>query len=541
MPTPEEFEKLLSKVDFSDEESIRDYALHLEGMTLRDVLGLGIYSPAARERMEKARGKAESAGKQYDSTAYKGGAGNLIEERYFAYDANSDERPDFPEAGVELKTTCYDVKKDGEPSAGERLVVTMVPFDRGADVEFDSSHCWEKSRRILLVYYERDKSVEKYDQQIKYVMLFTPPEDDLRIIRDDYDTIVRYVREGRADELSEGLTTYLGACTKGASEAKMWVTQQYPYVHEDGSEEYRRAKKRAFSLKRQYMDYVLHKYVIPEHEARFAWGGESAKAELSAHAYDACTVITEPLRPGETFEDRLAGIVEAYVGQTDRQLCALFGLEYTGNKSQWVTLSYRVLGVSGGRVEEFEKANISLRTVRVEEDGTIEQSLSLDPFEFEDLAGEGGWYDSWLYNYLEEKKFFFVMFEAADEGYRLRGSKLWNMPEDDIEDYAHAAWRDAREAILGGVKIERRGNRYMNNLPGISDNPVIHVRPHTKRRAYLLGDGTEIGDIKKDGSRLPDGRYMTRQSFWINSGYLEGQLLGELDGGRMGVGHFHNK
>lgn len=64
-----------------------------------------------------------------------------------------------------------------------------------------------------------------------------------------------------------------------------------------------------------------------------------------------------------------------------------------------------------------------------------------------------------------------------------------------------------------------------NNLPGMADNPIVHVRPHTSKAAYRFADGTEVGDIAKNAYELPDGRWMTRQSFWFNKSYLE-HILG---------------
>lgn len=163
MLQPTQYKALLAKVDLTDQDSILGYAKHLEGMTFREVLDLDIkpadYNP-----------------KTYNSARFKGGMGNLIEERYFGYKSNSDQQPDFAEAGVELKATCYDIRKrDCEPSAGERLVLTMIPFDKPIETDLASSHLWAKCSTILLVYYQRDRSVDKYDQQIKYVRLFTPP------------------------------------------------------------------------------------------------------------------------------------------------------------------------------------------------------------------------------------------------------------------------------------------------------------------------------------------------------------------------------
>ena len=230
-----QYKALLAQVDLSDQGSILGYAKHLEGMTFREVLDLDIKP-------------ADYNAKTYNSAKFKGGMGNLIEERYFGYKSNSDRRPDFAEAGIELKATCFDIrKKDHEPSAGERLVLTMIPFDKPIEDDLAESHLWEKCATILLVYYQRDRSIDKYDQQIKYVSLFTPPAEDLKVIRDDYDTIVSYIKAGRAHELSEGLTTYLGACTKGANLEHMWADQFYPCIEIDGSISHPKAKKRAFA------------------------------------------------------------------------------------------------------------------------------------------------------------------------------------------------------------------------------------------------------------------------------------------------------
>lgn len=208
-----DFKRMLDDTDFSDPSSIERYAANLDGMTFRDILELGI-AP-----------EGESAPKDFGSKKYKGGMGTLIEERYFGYKANSDDRPDFPEAGVELKATCFDVLKNGRKSAGERLVLTMIPYDRPVSLDYDNSHLKTKLSNILLIYYGRDRSIDKYDQRIERAVMVRLPEKDMKIIRADYEKIISYIQDGRADELSEGMTTYLGACTKGATEATMWADQ----------------------------------------------------------------------------------------------------------------------------------------------------------------------------------------------------------------------------------------------------------------------------------------------------------------------------
>ena len=58
-------------------------------------------------------GKICSGKTTYANKLRKGGLGNLLEEVFFGYKANSNQEADFAEAGVELKVTPYEVKKRG--------------------------------------------------------------------------------------------------------------------------------------------------------------------------------------------------------------------------------------------------------------------------------------------------------------------------------------------------------------------------------------------------------------------------------------------
>lgn len=49
------------------------------------------------------------------------------------------------------------------------------------------------------------------------VQLFSPPEEDMKIIEHDFNVIKDKICAGKAHELSEGDTLYLGAATKAAT------------------------------------------------------------------------------------------------------------------------------------------------------------------------------------------------------------------------------------------------------------------------------------------------------------------------------------
>ena len=217
-------------------------------------------------------------------------------------------------------------------------------------------------------------------------------------------------------------------------------------------------------------------------------------------------------------------------GETDRQIAEQYGLEYTGNKAQWTTLVYRMLGIKSNAAEEFVKAGINVRACRVNKRGHIEQAMSFPPFEFKQLINED-WETSSFRARLETSRFFFVVFHEDHEGmWRLDRCLFWAMPANEIEGPAKACWDETRKVIRKGVELnpyrDASGKlKVTNNLSGMADNPIVHVRPHTSKAAYKFADGTEIGDIARNAYELPDGRWMTRQSFWFNKGYLE-HILG---------------
>lgn len=108
--------------------------------------------------------------------------GTLLEERYFGYAANSEDRPHFDEAGVELKANPFDTRNK-DIKAGERLVLTMIPYEKPLAPNLEDSALWHKCERVLHVYYGRDKTISAIDQRIRYVTLFTPQKEDGHIAK----------------------------------------------------------------------------------------------------------------------------------------------------------------------------------------------------------------------------------------------------------------------------------------------------------------------------------------------------------------------
>lgn len=461
--------------DETDPKSIEAYGEKLIGKTFAEVCEEDDITQAMVVR------ETTNYEVRHENKKRKGGLGELIEERYFHYPANNDARPDFEKAGVELKVTPYKINKNGSISAKERLILTMIDYCAVVKEDFKNSHMWKKSRLILLIYYLYQKELKnRLDYKIGYVKLFSPPEQDVKIIEHDFYAITEKIKAGKAHELSEGDTLYLGAAPKAATSQDR---RKQPFSSE-------LAKPRAFAFKSSYMTYVLNNYIIP------------GKATY------------EPIIKGKTeesFEDYVVDKINAYRGYSVKELCEEFQIDINKKpKNLEAMLAYRMLGIKGNHAEEFEKANIVVKTIRIENNNTIKENMSFPTFKFKELVEED-WDDSIFGNYLRETRFLFVVYKFDQfKELHLKGCQFWNIPYKDLEGDVRDVWEKTKKVLETGLKVEVRSGRHYNNFPKSSDNPVCHVRPH--------------GRNAQDTYELPDGRQFPKQCFWLNNSYILKQL-----------------
>ncbi|MDP2815926.1 MAG: hypothetical protein Q8O19_04535, partial [Rectinemataceae bacterium] len=172
-------------------------------------------------------------------------------------------------------------------------------------------------------------------------------------------------------------------------------------------------------------------------------------------------------------------------------------------------LANRILtGTGSNKVEEFEKANVTLRVVTLEHDGTLKESISFPAFDYKDLVTQV-WYDDKeevmadFHVQLETKRFLFVVFQKAEDGIILRKTKFWNFPIEDLAEAERVF--DKAVACIEDGKYE--------DLPRMADSSVAHVRPHAK-------DGN-------DTIETPHGTKEIRRSFWLNAKYIQRMIGSE--------------
>lgn len=463
--------------DETDSISIEAYAQKLIGKNFNDICGQDM---ANAWEVKETSTYAVS----HENKKRKGGLGEIIEERFFHYKSNNDSRPDFDKAGVELKVTPYKINKNGTLSAKERLIITMIDYFTVIEEQFETSHLWEKAKLILLVYYLYQQEISnRLDYKIGYAKLFTPPEQDIQIIKHDFEVIVEKIKAGKAHELSEGDTLYLGAAPKAATSKDR---RKQPCSDEP-------AKPRAFAFKNSYMTYVLNNYIIP---------GKTTYELIIKGKFD-------------SFEDYVVNKIHAYKDYSVEELCSEFNMELEKKtKNLEAIVAYRILGIKGNHAEEFEKANIVVKTIRVNSNNKIKESMSFPTFKFKELIEEK-WEDSTFGSYLNETRFLFVVYKFDEnQVLRLKGCQFWNIPYNDLNKEVYSVWEKTRQVIREGLQVTQKNGKNSNNFPKTSENPVCHVRPHAINA--------------NDTYDLPDGRKYSKQCFWLNNSYILAQLNEEF-------------
>lgn len=411
--------------------------------------------------------------------------GHLFETNVYGYNINSISAPDFIDAGIELKVTPYKKNKDNTLSAKERLVLNIINYMDEYKNEFYSSHFWFKNNKIQIIWYFYEPHKNKNDLRITHELLFTFPKEDLPIIIKDWETIINKIKQGKAHEISEADTMYLGACTKGANKKSV---REQPFSSI-------KAKQRAFCLKTSYMTGLVRKYI--------------------GNYEDVEKVIKNA---GESFTEFVENVTKKYQGKTQKQLMHEFNIDSNAKNLNGILIA-RMFNVKSRLrdTDEFQKANIVPRTIRVEENGHIKESMPFPYFNYMDFKTTD-WEESKLKEELETTKYMFFIFKKKDNDYIFSGIKLWNMPELTLENEVKNMWNNTKNIILSGniiKSIDNMGKRN-TNFPGIGDNGVCHVRPHARDSKDTLP--LPVKD------KLTGLAEYTKHCFWLNSKYLENIL-----------------
>lgn len=435
---------------------------------------------------------------------------NTMGDVFEAWFGKTKDSASEPDLGVsELKATPFKRLKNGDISAKERLVLNIINYEDLDKENFENSHLLAKNKVLELGYYEYNKDIPKDDwffaKCVMYEMLNN--KNDLEIIKKDWKIIQSYVKKGKAEEINEGLTNYLAACTKGVNKHSM-RTQPNSNVM---------AKQRAFSLKGSFMTTLLRDYIFGNNHS-------------DAIVKDSTELSTQSL------EDIINSKFKPFIGKSVKEIITDLNIPVKETKKTGkynVEIVNRILGIkssTGIEADEFKKASIVPKTIQFNSKNVNKESMSLPPFKFKDLVEENwddkdGSPEASLNVYLAETKFLFIVFKTEDDGVNyLKGIKFYRIPDEQRDGIIKNAWQKTIDTFKSGVKLKFEKNRVSNNLIKATDQKIIHVRPHAAKSSYVDSkDSNKLPTPAKWTNKPSDysDNFMTTQSFWLNNKYIK--------------------
>ena len=393
-------------------------------------------------------------------TRQKGLLGHVVETGFYKYPRNSDSKADFEELDIELKVTGYVKNKNGTLRAKERLVLSKIDYNKIINETFENSHVLGKCRKMLIIWYEYDREKEPKDFIITDFQLYDMTKDE-KIFKSDFEIIKGKVMEGKAHELSEGDTSYLGACTKARTSADR-TTQPFSKIL---------SKPRAYSLKNAYMTGILRENI--------------GKTIITISSYN-------------TVEDYVKDKLKPYFGKTQLEILEeLTGRTYDEKIPKNISkmISDELIGKDNDlakKDELFAKTNFVIKNLPIMKNGKPRERMSFKTISLSDF--EDDWEDSYWKNYFEETTLIVICYQevrGSRNGYRiLKDVKKISFNDEDL---------DAFEKTYNQIKlaIEKED---VNLLPTSSNgfkNQLLEIAPKG-----IKGDDAYNNFFKRDKTKV---------------------------------------
>ncbi|MBE6500230.1 MAG: DNA mismatch repair protein MutH [Methanobrevibacter thaueri] len=458
---------------FNNIEELVEYTSNIKGKTFEEIDSEGLLENASLRQQ-------------------KGLLGHVVETGFYKYPINNDSKADFEELGIELKVSGYVKNKNGSLRAKERLVLSKINFNEIINETFESSHVLGKCENMLIIWYEYDKEKEAKDFVITDYQLYDM-KPDKKIFENDFKIIKGKVLEGRAHELSEGDTSYLGACTKARTSADR-TTQPFSEIH---------PKPRAFSLKNAYMTSILRENVQNHSIIEISSTSSSSKQT---------TLIPQDIKAEyKTVDEYVIDKLISFFGKTQlRILEEITGKTYTEKIPK--NINKLISNILIGKDEElpqidkiFTKTSFVIKNLPIDKNGKARERMSFRTLQLSDFEDE--WEDSFWKNYFEETTIITICYQEVNgskNGYRiLRDVKKITFDENDL---------DAFEKTFNQIKIAIEDHD-VNLLPTATNgfrNLELQIAPKGNK-----GDDAYNNFFKQD---------KTKVCFMISKGVLNKKL-----------------
>lgn len=477
--------------------------------------------------------KSHQFARTKNSEKITGIAGDVIEQSVFGYARDSKQECDIEIDGVltELKTTGVRVPKSdlakvkgkvGDAynvylGAKEGISITGVTLDPTIQTDFNTSHFWEKSEHLLIVFYEYTSyevipaSAYANLQIIDYCYnTFSEEEraklcNDWEIVRDYLQTI--YSEYENVEERNNQLIGFTHVLRPN-----LLLIELVPAFKKKKTGTFQKPRYR---LKKTFVDYIV----------RGHFDKSRANKEIS---------LKESFSSFAQLDTRCHSISAKYKGHTFAQLKETLGIEAEfSDKSFGAQCVIKMFGADCKRlnqISDFTKAGIIAKTITITPNGSRTEDMKLSRIDFEEWADKDiDFYDSEVYLYFCEHSFLCPVFCEHDsensEKTTFEGFKRFAFDDTFIESEVKHTWEDSRNLIhkrelkwefiydKNGEKKKNKSLSYMGapNFPKSADYIV-----------FFRGGANDSRDEAK--TEVVNGIKMLPQFFWLKGSYIAEKL-----------------
>lgn len=517
----------------------------------------------------KTLGEVDSS-KQFARTIGKpkitGIAGDVIEQSVFGYKKDPYQECDIEIDGVltELKTTGVRIPKselknvEGKVGtsynrhlgAKEGISITGVTLSPSIQIDFFKSHFWEKSERLLIVFYEYNsyESVPASDYAnfriVDYCYNTFSDEDrdklckDWEIVRDYLQPIYKkYENEEERNAKLIGFTHLL--------RPQLLFIELVPSFKKLESGSYQKPRYR---LKKSFVDYIVKGHF---QGTRKHWEINLKDSKRKYKIYKE-QGLGKPFGSFAELDARCHALNELYRGHTLAQLKNELEINTEISTKDFASKCIlKMFDADCSRlntISEFVKAGIVCKTITVTPDGKRTEDMKLQHIDFDEWTQENiDFSESEVCLYFWEHSFLCPVFcERGDmakqrkkettEHYKERiareapkttfeGFKRFFFDNDFIKNDVKNTWEKSRELIrekklVWEFELDESGNKKTNKSGSFKGAPNF---PKSKDYNVFFRGGS---DDSSDDARteVVNGIHMLPQFFWLKGTYIVEKL-----------------
>lgn len=488
--------------------------------------------------LEKVKGKSlgeVDSSRQFDRTIdspkITGIAGDVIEQSVFGYQKDSKQECDIEIDGVltELKTTGVRVPKadlkavrgkKGEAynaylGAKEGISITGVTFEPTIQLDFNTSHFWEKSQRLLIIFYEyKSYEVVPASGYAKFPIVDycynSFSEEEKAKLQNDWEIVRNYLQKvytefSDSDKRNEQLIGFTHLLRPN-----LLLIELVPGFKRKASGSYQKPRYR---LKQTFVDYIV----------RGHFNKSRAKNEI---------VLKESFSSFAQLDARCHELTVKYGGKTLLELRNILGID-SKVKDIAAKCVIRMFGTDCKRlnqISDFTKAGIIAKTITITPRGGRTEDMKLKHIDFEEWADrDADFEDSEVYDYFCEHSFLCPIFcepDSTDSSKTtFEGFKRFAFDEAFIENEVRRTWEDSRKLIHRNeleweYVYDKQGNRRMNKRGSYMGAPNF---PKSSDYKVFFRGGADIS-TEETRTESVNGIRMLPQFFWLKGSYIANKL-----------------